>query len=1135
MPTSLDEQDRLDKGTQYDSGASGWNTNIGGLGRPPSSRSAIPDSLPVPGRFSRKKQNKGIDADDLRNTENNSLLGDGQKSAKLAKEGGSAADKVFTSPKVMDALAQQTPIGRAAKFTGFFKKKRGKAAAGTGIGGIIIFVIMGFFAPGLFFQHLKESAIGKGNSFARIGDTQSEKRKVKGQIKNLVEATSENARVAESAAYLEQFGAEAEKAGYAILRDADGAVTGIAKAGDEGKVLIDLSKGKSVTAINREVGKFIETDAGREFITSINEVNPAVASEWRGLAATKNFLERLKVGFANLFDRKPKTPDEPPGDITQDGLANATEADSASIAAEQDAAQAAKDANAPKDAVAEDVVSSETKDAAKKADEAFKAAPSTTGAALDGGADAASGAYVASDGGGALGATVKATTESTGGIVAAADETTVGVLTALKGQIGSFLASDALSGAFSALNAVAIPQAACKLKGTINYISQVKNVFLALELAKFAVRILVVSDQQRAGLVKGEALNLAGTYMKGSTASGGMRHMMGDTSARVSPQNLGKYGTGRSPTGLLATLYDFANSFPGVSPKSCKFVNNGWVTVGAVVLGSLFAVFGGSESGATEANGALGIALQIGSSLAFAIATPILIRTVTHQVMTGVKDSLQIGDAFASGSGSLLTSTAGAHAMQPVTQPQLAYMQMETSAYEQVAMRKTSLWDRYINPHTDKSLFSRLALAMPFTPQAATSKASRYIASSVATLSNPIVSIVGSFSKGGSAYADAIGSDQCTDKHIQDLQLVTDPFCNPLVANVPNLDIADNEDMLRQNNQIDAQGKPLKGSDFEKYVNDCLTGRTSLAYSADVSKDGESSPEGDDACVSTSKDTALPIDHPVTIYAMRDIGKPNLWDKITGSTRAYAAVGDTNITPTAKMRYALQQGYLVDSANSAQELSNNFTGDSSTTTTTPSATVATGPATPIVIDPANDTSNIPCAGGKDAGNDAGYLEGVTHKIHLCNINTFVMNSQVSKQFSDMYDAAKAVGLDFIAPRESGGFRNMAEQVNIYLSHCASDPKKPIPTPGPYPHLPRSANTSCSGGAPPGYSNHQMGLAADIGCNGTLIPQVYTSASSNPCFQWLVAHAGAYGFFEFGHGNNRGGDGYEAWHWSVDGG
>jgi len=184
---------------------------------------------------------------------------------------------------------------------------------------------------------------------------------------------------------------------------------------------------------------------------------------------------------------------------------------------------------------------------------------------------------------------------------------------------------------------------------------------------------------------------------------------------------------------------------------------------------------------------------------------------------------------------------------------------------------------------------------------------------------------------------------------------------------------------------------------------------------------------------------------------------------------------------------------------------------------------------PTTISYSADTTNIPCATGTDAGTTDGYKNGQRIKIRLCRVRGSVINSQVSKQVDSMFGAASLVGLNL----SGGSFRNMGGQIGIYQSWCQRNGI--VGSPPPYPKLP-GQTIRCPGGGAPGYSNHQMGLAIDISCNGSLIPQKYSSAVNNPCFKWLQANAGKYGFFEVGLGkeSSRASGGYEGWHWSVNG-
>lgn len=177
-----------------------------------------------------------------------------------------------------------------------------------------------------------------------------------------------------------------------------------------------------------------------------------------------------------------------------------------------------------------------------------------------------------------------------------------------------------------------------------------------------------------------------------------------------------------------------------------------------------------------------------------------------------------------------------------------------------------------------------------------------------------------------------------------------------------------------------------------------------------------------------------------------------------------------------------------------------------------------------------DTSAIPCAPGTtDDGIVDAYNSGAEFVIRICRVGGTTVNSQLSGPMKNMFDAAAANG---VALGGGSGFRDMDGQIGIYNGWCGRSGIDP--TPPPYPKAKYSDNTQCPGGAPPGYSNHQMGLAIDMTCNGTLITQDYATAQNNPCFIWLTLNGANYGLFEFGKGAERDATGYEAWHWSVDG-
>jgi hypothetical protein len=105
----------------------------------------------------------------------------------------------------------------------------------------------------------------------------------------------------------------------------------------------------------------------------------------------------------------------------------------------------------------------------------------------------------------------------------------------------------------------------------------------------------------------------------------------------------------------------------------------------------------------------------------------------------------------------------------------------------------------------------------------------------------------------------------------------------------------------------------------------------------------------------------------------------------------------------------------------------------------------------------------------------------------------------------LLDAASADGVSLCG----GGYRSSEEQEQARIRNGCPDV---------YSSPPSSCRTPT---ARPGQSMHERGLAVDFTCNGGGV----ISSRSSPCFQWMNAHAGSYGFHNLPS---------EPWHWSVNG-
>lgn len=121
---------------------------------------------------------------------------------------------------------------------------------------------------------------------------------------------------------------------------------------------------------------------------------------------------------------------------------------------------------------------------------------------------------------------------------------------------------------------------------------------------------------------------------------------------------------------------------------------------------------------------------------------------------------------------------------------------------------------------------------------------------------------------------------------------------------------------------------------------------------------------------------------------------------------------------------------------------------------------------------------------------------------LTNVRGIVVDTDIAGAVEGLLAAAEGDGIVLAGT----GHRDTARQIQLRQAHCGV-------TDYAIHHAPSSACSPPT--ARPGTSMHEHGLAIDfVDC-----------APVTPCFQWLSAHAGAYGFYNLPS---------EPWHWSTTG-
>lgn len=121
----------------------------------------------------------------------------------------------------------------------------------------------------------------------------------------------------------------------------------------------------------------------------------------------------------------------------------------------------------------------------------------------------------------------------------------------------------------------------------------------------------------------------------------------------------------------------------------------------------------------------------------------------------------------------------------------------------------------------------------------------------------------------------------------------------------------------------------------------------------------------------------------------------------------------------------------------------------------------------------------------------GYVNGKAHTIRVSPVgNGQYLRTDAAKQYKRMLAAAARAGIQLSS---SSGYRTMAQQQQLWIQFGQNPARV----------------------ARPGYSNHQGGVAMDIGGVG---------GYGTSAYRWLSANAGRYGFRNTVAG--------EPWHWSY---
>lgn len=505
--------------------------------------------------------------------------------------------------------------------------RKNATRAGVGMGGLGFLVAIYMAGASLYLVHLKELITGDNNKISSAVSLNLRSRRVNSLMRML--------RAGSSKIRTEAFVLKAEAAGINVVKDSDGKILKL--VGEGGQELIVNKGSKDMLKDIRAL--YTGDDAGRAFATKIDDISREIGSRFAGPVVRKKVFEEI-LGFkirVNFIDAWIKDR------AARKGVAEVTE-EVANAPPKNVLAHAAAQAGAVEDKIVSSL----------NANDVSRVLPE---------GQPVTGVVDVSDIAGELSDEVENFEKNVGvdisqpltknagevikdGVANSADEIATtfgagekvseGALRRLATKLGPRVSGKIASTlAKLGVDVTTLWREGCRTKGTLDFVKNVRNVFLAIELAKFTYKLYTVADHQQAGLASSTSVNLMSIFMEGATGSSGFQAMLGNGS--VSGGSLSAYGTAFGAIGIFAALSSWLNKLPGLGPDSCSIATNPLTQFGgSLVGGGLIAFTGGSGNALlTGSSITFALGLTIINEIAFGILTPMMISSVTGALLSG--------------------------------------------------------------------------------------------------------------------------------------------------------------------------------------------------------------------------------------------------------------------------------------------------------------------------------------------------------------------------------------------------------------------------------------------------------------------------------------------------------------------
>jgi murein DD-endopeptidase MepM/ murein hydrolase activator NlpD len=378
---------------------------------------------------------------------------------------------------------------------------------------------------------------------------------------------------------------------------------------------------------------------------------------------------------------------------------------------------------------------------------------------------------------------------------------------------------------------------ACTVYNSIRLLGFAAKTVRAIQLARYAMAFMNMSDQILDGSAKAEdvayfggilteiaydASSSAKKTIGSATDSPGYKFVaFGDRPklSNFSSQFLAGGGLTGDLIGLTETI---KNTIPGDEAATCGVLSNPFVSIGSAAVGLVLFLVPGvniAMTAKTIGQGVTAIALQVA-----AMALPNMLKDIVAGVVT---DKYTVGalagEAYTVGAGVSLGTLANAAGNAALTPEQAVAFSSEQAAVQtKYAKLEADSLSPFDTSNKNTFLGSIVSTLLPYQSKTSSvtgtlSSVGSVIQSSFASIFTPVVKAVDS--------TTVTDYQQCDDGEYKALNLATDPYCN-LIFGIPseylNGDPIAALDALGDANVDPITGNPVAGSDYDNFAKSCI-------------------------------------------------------------------------------------------------------------------------------------------------------------------------------------------------------------------------------------------------------------------------------------------------------------------------